>query len=616
MSTLTGASVLAPLAVVVPIVTGALLLAVGRRIPRSLLDAVSVLGAVTVVALDALLLDEVSGGRVVAWSGGWTPHDGVTVGISLVADRIGVGVALLAAVLITCALIFSWRYYEDAEAHFHVMLLLFLAGMTGFALSADLFNMLVFFELMGALAYALTGFRIEAKAAVQGGLNFAVVNSFGAFMTLTGIGMLYSRTGQLGLAQLSESLAGRRADVLVVVAFVLVCTGWLVKASAAPFHFWTADAEAVAPAPVCAVFSGVMVVLGVYGVARVYWTVFADALPEGAVRRGLLAVGILTALVGAVMCVAQRNLKRLLAYATIAHVGLFLVAVGVLSSDGIAGAATYVAGHAGIEGSLFLLAGLVLNRYRSVDELELHGRGKAGGVLAWLLVLDGLCLAGLPPFGAGLGKGMSEDALSQGGFGWGPYLFVAVSALTGGAVLRASGRIFFGLGVAPSDEERRGAAQQMTGDSEDEETEGRLHRVPASMLIAVLVLMLGGLTVGTVPGFSNAVEVAAERFVDTSGYVDQVLRGIAPPPISVPDTWWTLPGVLLDLLSTALAVGVAALGLQFRRLPARLRSPVTSLSPALEGLRGLHSGHVGDYLAWLMVGVAGLLVIVGAPVLT
>ncbi|HET6877621.1 MAG TPA: proton-conducting transporter membrane subunit [Jatrophihabitans sp.] len=614
MNTTTGASVLAPLVVVVPIVTGALLLAIGRSLPRWALDAVAVAGAATVLALDAVLLDAVSGGRVVTWSGGWTPHAGATVGIALVADRIGVGAALLAAVLITCALIYSWRYYEDAEAHFHVMLLLFLAGMTGFALSADLFDMLVFFELMGALAYALTGFRVEAKAAVQGGLNFAIVNSFGAFMTLTGIGMLYSRTGQLGLAQLSEALAGHRADALVVAAFVLVCTGWLVKAAAAPFHFWTADAEAVAPSPVCAVFSGVMVVLGVYGVARVYWTVFADALPEGPVRRGLLAVGILTAVLGGVMAVAQRNLKRLLAYATIAHVGLFLIAVGVLSSDGVAGAATYAAGHAGVEGSLFLLAGIVLNRYRSVDELELHGRGQPGSVLAWLMVLDGLCMAGLPPFGVGLGKGMCEDALSHEGFGWGPYLFVAVSALTGGAVLRATGRIFFGFGAEPTEEERQGSARQMSGE-DDEETEGRLHRVPASMLIAVLVLMAGGLTIGTVPGFGRVMEAAAERFVDTHGYVDQVLHGIAPVPLHPADTWWTLAGVLLDVLSTAFAIGVAAVGLHFRRLPGRLRSPVTSLRPVLDGLRTLHSGHVGDYLAWLVVGVSALLAIVGLPVL-
>src|SRR5207248_2645819 len=82
-----------------------------------------------------------------------------------------------AAGLMGAALVYSWRYFEDAEAHFHALILLFLAGMTGFALSGDLFDMFVFFELMGAVAYALTGFRIEEPQAVQGALAFGVINS-------------------------------------------------------------------------------------------------------------------------------------------------------------------------------------------------------------------------------------------------------------------------------------------------------------------------------------------------------------------------------------------------------------------------------------------------------
>src|SRR3954468_21678876 len=290
----------------------------------------------------------------------------------LVSDGLGAGIALLAAALVVLALVYSWRYFDDVDAHYHCLVLLFLAGMVGFALTGDLFDMFVFFELMGAAAYALTGFKIEDRTAVQGALNFGVVNSLGAYIALMGVVLLYARVGNLTLPQLGEALAHHKPDALLVAAFVAIMTGFLVKAAMAPFHFWLADAHAVAPTPVCVLFSGVMVPLGVYGAFRVYWIVFSRVFPTGEIRRTFIVLGAVTAVVGAVMCFGQRHFKRLLAYSTIAHVGLFLIAAGCLTDEGTAGAAIYVAGHAGVKCALFLLAGVLLNRYRSVDEADLH----------------------------------------------------------------------------------------------------------------------------------------------------------------------------------------------------------------------------------------------------
>jgi multicomponent Na+:H+ antiporter subunit D len=606
---------LAPLAITAPLVVSCLLIAAGGRLPRPARDGVAVLTAAGVTAIDGVLLAQTHGGRVVTWAGGWTPEHGVTVGVALVADPLGVGLALVAGALITCALLYSWRYFDDVRAHYHVLFLLFLAGMTGFTMSGDLFNMFVFFELMGAAAFALTAFKIEDKDAVQGGLNFALINSLGAYLALMGVGLLYGRTGQLGLAQLSRALAGHRADALVVTAFVLISTGWLVKAAAVPFHFWTADAEAVAPSPVCAVFSGVMVQLGVYGIARVYWTAFRGALPTAAVGRTLLVIGVATAVVGATMCVAQRNLKRLLAYSTIAHVGLLVIAVGALRADGIAGAAVYVAGLAGIKGALFLLAGILLNRYGIVDELALHGRAHPRGWLPWLFVLAGLGLAALPPFGTGYGKSLAEDALDSAGYAWAPWLFVTVSALTGGAVLRATGRIFFGLGVPPTRRAAAGSGDEMTGHDQPE-THGRLHVIPMSMLGAVLVLLAGSLAVGLLPGVGRGVDAAAQRFTDPSGYAASALDGASTAPVATSSLGWTAGGVLLGVATALMAVGVAAVGLYFARLPHRLRAAVERLRPVLATLHAVHSGHIGDYVAWLAVGVAGLATLLGLPTLS
>jgi multicomponent Na+:H+ antiporter subunit D len=470
--------------------------------------------------------------------------------------------------------------------------------------------MFVFFELMSAVAYGLAGFKIEDATSVQGALNFGIVNSLGAYLTLMGIGILYAELGALGLPQLSEAMSGHAPDALVVAAFCLICTGFLVKAAMVPFHFWLADAHAVAPTPVCLLFSGVMVELGLYGVARLYWIVFSDALPSEAVRRAFLVLGVLTALLGTVMCLMQRHLKRLLAYSTIAHTGLFLATLGLLDPGGTAGVALYVLGHAGVKGALFLLAGIVLNRYGSVDEISLHGRGRGMRVVPWLYLVGGLALAGMPPFGTGEGKAVSEEALTVAGHPWGPPLFVLVSALTAAAVLRAGARIFWGLGPVPSDDD-----EGTTGDSEEPETRN-LPRVRWTMLLPVLVLLGGSLAVGSVPAVAQAVSRAAVGFLDRTGYVRAALQGGPQAPAHpLPEAAWTTTGVLLGLLSTALALGVAALALWAPSLPALLRRAGSPAGPALGVLRGLHSGHVGDYVAWLFVGTAGLGALIGLPLL-
>jgi multicomponent Na+:H+ antiporter subunit D len=601
----------APAAVGAPLLVACLLAALGRWLPRLVVDVVATATVAGVVALDAALLVATRHGRVVTWLGGWVPAHGTSVGIPFVADPLSAGLALLVSCLVLGAFVYSWRYFESVEAHFHVLVLLFLAGMTGFALSGDVFDMFVFFELMGAVAYALTGFKIEDRTSLHGALNFGIVNSLGAYLTLCGIGIVYARYGALGLPQLATAVHGSRPDALVVAGFCLVCTGWLVKAAMVPFHFWLADAHAVAPTPICLLFSGVMVELGVYGVFRVYGTVFAGVLPHDAVRRALLVLGVLTAVVGAVMCVLQRHLKRLLAYSTIGHVGLFLAAAGTLDPEGTTGTAVYVLGHAGAKGALFLIAGSILNRYGSVDEITLHGRGRSARVMPWLWLVGALALAALPPFGTGLGKAIGEEALSTAGYWFGPVLFVAISALTGGAALRAGARIYLGLGPKP----REGSAGETTGDEEQPET-ADLPKVRFTMVLPIAVLLAGCLVLGAVPALGRAVSSAAVSFLDGSGYVSAALRGtVAAAPPALPDAGWTTTGVLLGLLSAALAVAVAAAGLWGPRIPALLRSALRPATPVLTGLQRLHSGHVGDYVAWLFLGVAAFTALVGVSLL-
>ncbi|MCW2691737.1 MAG: dehydrogenase [Mycobacterium sp.] len=318
-----------------------------------------------------------------------------------------------------------------------------------------------------------------------------------------------------------------------------------------------------------------------------YWAAFAGVLPVVDVRRAFLVVGVLTALLGALMCLAQRHLKRLLAFSTVAHVGLFVCSAAVADPAGTTGAAIYIAGQAGAKGALFLVAGLLLNTYGSVDELSLHGRGRGAWLSATLFAVGALALAGLPPFGTALGKAVGEDALSVGGYGFGPVLFVVVSALTGGAVLRAGGRIFLGLGTLP-----RGQGDETTGDEEERETR-RLHGMPGIMGVPIVALLLTCLAVGAWPGVAQALGRGAVRFVDHAGYLAQVFHGASAGPVPIPEgTSWTLLGVTLGLVSTvlAVAVAVAALGLYGGAAAGRAGPLLRPFAVALGGLRRLHSG--------------------------
>ena len=298
-------------------------------------------------------------------------------------------------------------------------MLIFLAGMTGFCLTGDIFDMFVWFELMGVAAYALTAYRPEERGPIQGALNFAISNSVGAYLSLSGIALIYGRTGALNMAQIGRYIDRHPPDGLVVVAFLLIISGLLIKSAIVPFHFWLPDAHAVAPTPVCVLFSGVMVELGLYGIARVYWSMFGQALGHrAAISHVFLALGVLTAVVGALFCFRERHIKRLLAFSTISHAGMFLAGIALLTPLGLAGTAVYVAGHGLVKAALFLCTGIILHRLGSVNETWLHGRGRRLRVTGVVFTLAGLGLADLPPFATFLGKGWIDDSAAAHGLPW------------------------------------------------------------------------------------------------------------------------------------------------------------------------------------------------------
>ncbi len=595
-------STFAPLAVAVPLLLAAALVAVTSWIGRRTADLVAIAGAIAVTVICALLVVHTSRGLSVYWFGGWRPHNGITLGISFAVDQLGAGLATFVGLLMIAALIFAYRHVEAQGGVFNALMLVFLAAMVGFCLTGDLFNMFVFFELLGVAAIALTAYRADQRAPLEGSLNFAVTNTVGAFLVLSGIALLYGRTGALNLAQIGHVLAQGRVDGLVVVAFALIVCGFFIKAAIVPFHFWLADAYTVAPTPVCIVFAGVMSELGLYAVARIYWTVFDGTLSSyhSQVRLVLVIAGVLTAVVGAVMCLVPRHLKRLLAFVTISHLGLMLVGIGLLTVNGLSGTAVYLVVDGLVKASLFICVGIVQYRRAEVHELRLRGLGRGLPLTGVLFALGGVALAALPPFRTFLGKSLTQEQIKH-GYQWVPYIYVLVSVLTGGAVLRAAARVFLGWGAQ---RETHPAVERLGEESQPpDQTLWRAH-TPRLLFVPAVALLAGGIVADLLPGFLAGAQEAAARFKAPGAYDAAVLYSQHIGQLPTP-AFTTTEDLAYGAASIGGAVAFALLLLFGGRLPRRPPAAITAgVHGAMGRLRALHSGQPGDYVAWLTAGVA------------
>ena len=384
---------LPPLPVAGPLILAAVLLAFSRVLPRTVPDMLAILMASAVAALCIVMAAHAGSGPLVYWFGGWAPRPGSQVlGIRFSVDQAGACVAGFIGVLFAATLLFAWGYYDKVHAHFHVLMLLFMAGMVGFCLTHDVFNLFVWFEVMSVAAFARTGYELRSSARA-GALNITVMKPIGSYLLRGGVGLIYARLGALDMTALGAGVARQPQDPVIAASFTLMSTGLLIKGAQAPFHFWLADAHSVAPSPVSVIFSGSMVSLGLFGVARLFFTVFSAA-PDIArvVHSLLLGFGVASTLIGGVMAVSQRHLKRLLAFSTISHAGILLIGLALLSQGSVSGMLVYLVGHGLVKASLFMVTGILLATRGGIDEIGLRGMGRGIAPAGVAMAFAGLLL--------------------------------------------------------------------------------------------------------------------------------------------------------------------------------------------------------------------------------
>jgi multicomponent Na+:H+ antiporter subunit D len=632
------ASAVIPASVAVPLGGAALMAGFSGLLPRWARDLIAVAVTLATTTLTLVLMVSSAGRPMIYWFSGWRPAGGMVIGIDYAVGPLGAGMASLAGVLASAALVYCWRYFDSARGRYHALVLIFLAASVDFCLTGDLFNLFVAFELVAVTSFGLTGYNAGHPAPLQGAINFAVTNSLGGMSVLMGVGFLYARTGSLNLAQIGQALAGRHADGLIVAAFALLAGGFLVKAAVVPFHFWLPDAYGSAPIPVCVLFAGVLSELGLFGLIRVWDTVFSGLAggPSSRTRAVLLGLGILTAVVGAVMALAQTQLKRMLAFVTMSHLGIYLIGVGLLTPLGLAGASLLVIGDALAKSALFLGVGVLQHRLASVSETRLRGRGRGLAVTGITIVLGALVLADLPPFVSSDGHALLAEAADQAGLPWLEIVVALTVILSSGAVLRAAGRIWLGWGTAERPSSEPGTADDPGDEAEDRSDttslagtageparaagepagaagerpdgqgqRGRPERVPLTMALTPLALLAIGLGLGLASGIEEQAAAAAAAFSDRAAYAAAVLgtHGMTMPAsgtVVVPATRAaSAGGVLTDLGQVLAALCVAGIALDRRAV--RLRQ---ALAAGTGWLRRLHSGLVGDQVTWLVAGLA------------
>jgi multicomponent Na+:H+ antiporter subunit D len=360
--------------------------------------------------------------------------------------------------------------------------------------------------------------------------------------------------------------------------------------------------------------------LGLFAVIRVWVTVFSG-LAGGSgprMRAVLLGLGILTAVVGAVMALAQVHLKRMLAFLTMSHLGIYLIGAGLLTPLGLAGAALLVIGDGLAKSALFLGVGVVQHQRASVSETKLRGAGRGLAVTGVTIALGALVLADLPPYISSAGHSLLVEAADQAGLPWLETVIALCVVLSSGAVLRAVGRIWLGWGHGESPGPATGTADDPGEESEDRsdtagadddkdgrEQSGRTGRVPLTMLLPPLALLAIGLGLGLTSGIEEHAATAAAAFSNRAAYAAAVLgtHGGAVPAIGkvvvTASPAASAGGVLTDLGQVLAALCVA--GVALARPAAGLRR---ALAAGTGWLRRLHSGLVGDQVTWLVAGLA------------
>ncbi|MCV7177190.1 Na+/H+ antiporter subunit D [Mycolicibacterium sphagni] len=524
--------VLMPLPVLIPLVAAALTLIAGRK-PRlqRMIALAALTGVLAVCAVLTYLTDR--DGTQALHIGGWGPtKEGLgPLGITLVADRLSALMLVVSAIVLLAVVFYAiGQGIRDGDEHQPVSIflptyLVLSAGVCTAFLAGDLFNLYVGFEVLLTASFVLLTIG-ASKDRVRAGISYVMVSMVSSLIFLVGLALIYAATGTLNMAELSLRLqdisTGTRSAIFAVL---LVAFG--IKAAVFPLSAWLPDSYPTAPAPVTAVFAGLLTKVGVYAIIRAHALLF----PAGGLDNVLLVAALLTMLVGVLGAIAQSDIKRLLSFTLVSHIGYMVFGVALSSRLGMSGAIYYVAHHIIVQTTLFLVVGLIERQAGASTLRRLGGLAAASPLLAFVFLVPALNLGGIPPFSGFIGKVALLEAGTASGsvLAW---LLVAGSLITSLLTLYVVARVwtkaFWRARVdAPEGELADSAPSVLLDDYAEDvafDDRGDVGRMPIGMVAPTMALIAVGvaLTVAAGPIFGYT-DRAANEVLDRGQYITAVL---------------------------------------------------------------------------------------------
>lgn len=440
------------------------------------------------------------GEPLVFQSGNWA----APFGISLVGDLLSTVMVVMSQLVISMGVLYALGSKDSVVQYptFYPLFLTLATGLTGSFLTGDLFNLFVFAELLVISGTVLTAVS-DDKFGTEAAYKYFYISLLAATFLLFAVGSLYVSYGTLNMADLAERIALDGERPLLPYAIGFLMAAFMIKSAVVPFHFWQPDFHTAAPTAVSAMLSSVVVKLGIYGFLRMTTLLFVAQADT--IKATLLLFGVIGVLFGGLSAIGTHNVKRMLAYSTLAQIGFILVGIGWGTPLSLAAALVFAFNHSLIKAAMLMLAGAIASRasVKSASFSVVGGLGKKLPFMGLLFFLGSMGLAGIPPANGFI----SKMILFRSGIEAASYLALALigfgSVFTLIYTMRAFRKIWW-------EEPAKSIKLKPEGDI-----------IWAPFMLLLLVLVLG---IWAEPLVQLALDTSA-WLMDPGSYVTAVLRG-------------------------------------------------------------------------------------------